>query len=83
MTKWLTYCEAEDRTDLEPPGPVNNEHIMRELCRLQRGEEKRDNAQYYSVSKHLFYFFVALYGGGPVVVPNDQWKAVELSDFNA
>jgi len=27
-----------------------------------------DSGQYYSVSKHLFYFFYAIYGGGPAIV---------------
>ena len=34
VTQWITYCEAEDRTQHEPPGPVANEPIMQELCKL-------------------------------------------------
>lgn len=78
VASWLRYAESEDKQSVEPPGPVNNENIMRTLCALKAGEERKDpRAEFYSISKHLFYFFISMYGGGPVVVQKAGWNQYE------
>ena len=42
---------------------------MRHLCSLKaNAKEKLVREVAYLVNKHLFYFFIALYGGGPALV---------------
>ena len=58
---------------MEHPGPVDNGKIMKSMCRQRPGRQQREEAKAYQVSKHLFYFFVSLYGGGPAIVQNEAW----------
>lgn len=78
ISSWLRYAESADKSDSNHPGPVDNDNIMRSLCSMEEGEERKDpRAEFYSISKHLFYFFVALYGGGPAVVLRESWELYE------
>lgn len=36
---------------------------------------------FYTISKHLFYFFVGMYGGGPAIVNNAHYREYELALF--
>jgi len=33
VTNWLRYVEANDKSSMQPPGPVDNEGIMIDLCK--------------------------------------------------
>lgn len=78
VTSWLKYAESEDKSASQPPGPVDNSNIMRSLCSLEEGEERKESrAEFYSISKHLFYFFISVYGGGPAVVQKESWAQFE------
>ena len=32
---------------------------------------------FYNINKHLYFFFIALYGGGPSIVKNENWHHIE------
>ena len=36
-------------------------------------------SKYYTINKHLFHYFIALYGGGPALVQNQIYKQVECA----
>jgi len=50
---------------------------MDAVCAITTDDSSSTSPHFYSVSKHLFYYFVALYGGGPVLVQYAQYKAHE------
>ena len=78
MQRWLDYIQAPDKSKAVEPGPVDNNAIARHLIEMQSANEQvNKNFQYYSVSKHLFYFFQSIYGGGPILVQSAHWHQYE------
>ena len=67
VQKWLNWVQASDKSKAVHPGPVDNNHLVTELTPMNKGEEQ-PRQEFYNVNKHLFYFFVSLYGGGPALV---------------
>ena len=79
VTKWLQFVQNEDKENAVHPGPVNNKQILKHVIAMQSTNDTQQKTGFYSVSKHLFYFFVGLYGGGPAIVQNTQYAHTELA----
>ena len=33
-----------------------------------------NQSKFYTVNKHLFYYFISLYGGGPAIVSHNMFR---------
>jgi hypothetical protein len=47
------------------------------MCRNTPRNQDSERSVFYNVSKHLFYFFVSVYGGGPAIINNEYWVEIE------
>jgi len=47
------------------------------MCLPKSQRPASERSHFYNVSKHLFYFFVSVYGGGPAIVNNEYWELIE------
>lgn len=43
-------------------------------------KEQHDRPTYFNISKNLFFFFMVLYGGGPVICKHDEFRKYEMED---
>ena len=75
---WLAYVQANDKSTAKNPGPIDNGKLTQTLLKQRDNKEGQNSTLYYSVSKHLFYYFHALYGGGPALVQNSFWQSLEV-----
>ena len=83
VSSWLDYVQSDSKENAVHPGPIRNDVLLPQLLSLK---STQDSAQYktefYTVSKHLFYFFHSIYGGGPILVANFQWQQQEIDQSN-
>ena len=51
------------------------------MIKLRSEQDNSGNGQamFYTVNKHLFHFFISLYGGGPVIIQNQMFTNVECA----
>ena len=47
---------------------------------MKNRKDGEAQAEYFNVSKPLFYFFYSIYGGGPAIVKNDHYQKIELAE---
>jgi hypothetical protein len=67
------------------PGKLDNSDLLKRMQSQAAVDEwqrrfKSNNPNtphYYNISKHLFYFFLQLYGGGPVVMRQEDFLKYE------
>ena len=70
VQRWLQYVQSEDKSTAVPPGPVDNESIVQHMISLRSEQDNNESGQakFYTVNKHLFHYFISLYGGGPAII---------------
>ena len=68
--KWIELGSAEGAHN---PGSIDNREVKKYLFRQNR-EVNEDNEIFFSVSKPLWHYFIACFGGGPAVCLNKYFK---------
>ena len=81
IQRWIAYVQCEDKNTAVHPGPVDNESIVQHMINLRSEQDTSPNGQamFYTVNKHLFHYFISLYGGGPAIIQNQLFTQVECS----
>lgn len=74
VTAWVDWIVG-NKANAPHPGPVNNEELAEVLCRPDGGAPNEKN--FYNINKPLFYFFTAMYGGGPAIIENKAFDSIE------
>ena len=59
VDKWLQYMQQTDATPTkrEPPGPIDNRSIAKQLTEQKRERDSEATGTYFNLSKHLWCFF--------------------------
>ena len=83
VKSWLDYMQSSSKESAVHPGPISNDVLVPQLLRLESLENSaQDKIGFYTVNKHIFYFFHSIYGGGPILVANFQWQQQEIDQSN-
>lgn len=78
VQRWLEYVQQEAGANVSPPGPIDNTPLIKTLVMARENDQSAGKSMFYNVNKHLYMYFVALYGGGPALVQIDLYKRHEL-----
>ena len=74
VDRWLKYMQSPDgERKPPPPGPIDNRTIAKTLLKQRNEKDSEAAGTYFNLSKHLWLFFVSMWGGGPAVVANSKY----------
>jgi hypothetical protein len=85
ITKWQKWVQGEGNES--SPGAIDNHQLVEKLApdksklgshRQGSSKQDSDRPSYFNISKHLYFFFACIYGGGPIICKLDDFYKHEL-----